>query len=317
MARRHRKRRPAAAQASPLPAAAAGPLVPRVLEVPAPVLRELARHGPVEGVPDLFATRLLLWSGALLFAAGALAVAAGLALLPQEPNARGHEVPIALGLLALLGLAGAGCAYLVRQARRVGGVMIRIDAEGLRWGDAAAPQSVAWRELCRARHGPYDVRTEYVSSDALLKRLVFHRTAPGGASAEVRLPLALSADGARVLRFRNRAALQRALLLRLATAPRPRLRFDAEVFVDAGIDPQTWAPMPAPRRWMWASTLGALLPPAAVLALWPLGQHTGWLVLALVVAMGLGAWAAAWFVLQRYPGLQGVFEFETPAGPVA
>jgi hypothetical protein len=28
-----------------------------------------------------------------------------------------------------------------------------------------------------------------------------------------------------------------------------------------------------------------------------------------------GAGAMGWFMDQRYPGLQGVFEFETPAGP--
>lgn len=297
------------------PVADPGRIVPRVLAVPPPVLRDLARRGPVEGEPDLVTTRLLLGGGVLLFALTALAVAAGLVLLPGEPNARGHEVPIVLAMLALLALACGGGWYVWRLLRRAGGIVVRVDAEGLQWGDAAAPQSVAWQALGRARSGPYDVRTEYVSSEALQKRLVLHRA--GAEPAEIRLPLTLSADGSRVLRFRNRAEVLRALLLRLATEPRPRLRFDAEVFIDAGLDPQTWTPMPAPRRWMWASTLGALVPPAVLMAVWPLGQHTGWLILALLLATGLGAWAAAWFVLQRYPGLQGVFEFETPAGPVA
>jgi len=298
-------------------AAEAGRVVPRVLAVPADVLRELARRGPVEGVPDLVTTCLLLGCGVLLFVLAALAVAAGLVLLSGEPNARGHEVPVTLAMLALLAAACGGAWYVGRCLRRVGGIVVRVDAEGLRWGDAASPQAVGWQALGRARDGPYDVRTEYVSSDALQKRLVFHRAGQGGEAAQVRLPLTLSADGARVLRFRNRAEVLRALLLRLATEPRPRLRFDAEVFIDAGIDPETWTPMPAPRRWLWASTLGALVPPAAVMACWPLGQHTGWLVLAMLLATGLGAWAAVWFVLQRYPGLQGVFEFETPAGPAA
>lgn len=318
MARKQRKSptvaAPAARGMAPARAADTDIAVPRVLEVPAHVLEALARDGAVEGVPDLVATRLLLGGLAAFFALMALSFGAAVVLQDDWSNLHGNEGVVALAVLALLTGLGGGLWYLLRQFAHVGQGSIRIDAEGMRWGDPGSPQAVAWREVCRVRTGLQDVKTEFTSSDAIVKRLVFQRAA-GGETADIRLPLALTMDAPRVLRFRNRAALLRALLLRLATQPRPRLRFAAEVFIDAGIDPQTWEPMLAPRRWMWLSSLAALLPVLVVFVFWPLGEHVGWMIAALVLAMLAGAGAMGWFMDQRYPGLQGVFEFETPAGP--
>lgn len=320
MARKNRKSQPIAAPVArgmaPARAANTHTAAPRVLEVPAHVLEALAREGPMEGVPDLAATRLLL--GGLVAFLALLALSLGAAVLLQDDwsNLHGNEGIVALAVLALLAGLGGGLWYLLRQFAHVGQGSIRIDAEGMRWGDPASPQAVAWREVCRVHAGLQDVKTEFTSSDAIVKRLVFPRAAGGGETMDVKLPLALTMDAPRVLRFRNRAALLRALLLRLATQPGPRLRFAAEVFIDAGIDPQTWEPMLAPRRWMWLSSLSALLPVLAVFLFWPLGEHVGWMIAALVLAMLAGAGAMGWFMDQRYPGLQGVFEFETPASPV-
>lgn len=317
MARKSRKSQPIAARAmAPARAANTHTAALRVLEVPAHVLEALAREGPMEGVPDLTATRLLLGGLVAFFALLALSLGAAVLLQDDWSNLHGNEGIVALAVLALVAGLGGGLWYLLRQFAHVGQGSIRIDAEGMRWGDPALPQAVAWREVCRVRTGLQDVKTEFTSSDAIVKRLVFHRAAGGGETMDVKLPLALTMDAPRVLRFRNHAALVRALLLRLATQPRPRLRFAAEVFIDAGIDPQTWEPMLAPRRWMWLSSLAALLPVLAVFLFWPLGEHVGWMIAALVLAMLAGAGAMGWFMDQRYPGLQGVFEFETPAGPV-
>ena len=65
---------------------------------------------------------------------------------------------------------------------------------------------------------------------------------------------------------------------------------------------------------MWLSSLGALVPVLAVIVLWPVGEHVGWMVVAIVLAMVAGAGAMGWFMHQRYPGLQGLFEFETLPG---
>jgi hypothetical protein len=298
------------------PEQAADTVAPQVLAVPAHVLESLVQSGPVEGVPDVTATRLLLGSLVAFFALIALSLGAAAVLQDDWSNVHGNEAAVALAVVALIAALGGGIWYLLRQFARVGRGSIRIDAEGMRWGDPALPQSLAWHQVRRARTGLQDVKTEFMSSDAIVKRLVFLRAEGEGRTVEVRLPLALTMDAPRVLRFRNRAALMRALLLRLATQPKPRLRFAAEVFIDAGIDPQTWEPMLAPRRWMWFSSVAALLPVLAVFFFWPPGKHVGWMVAALVLAMLAGAGAMGWFMHQRYPGLQGVFEFETPSGAV-
>ena len=286
----------------------------RVLTVPSHVLEALAQSGPLEGVPDLRGTRLFIGGFVAFFALMAAGLVAALVLEEDGSNARGNEAILLLLGLALFGALGGGIWYLLRQFPRVGEGMLRIDAQGMCWGDPASPQAVTWREVCRARVGFHDVKTEFVSSEAIVKRLVFLQRVRGGEPREIRLPLVLTMDTGRVLRFRNRAALLRALLLHLATQPQPRLRFDAEVFIDAGIDPQTWTPMLAPRRWMWLSSLVGLLPALAVLFLWPIGEHIGWLITTMILAVVAGVGATAWFMHQRYPGLQGVFEFETAAG---
>jgi len=311
-----RKQRKSRHGVSPAARAVAPPssdaVASRVLTVPAHVLEALA--SPLDGVPDVAATRLLLGGLVALFALIAVSLGAAVLLQGDGANVHGNEAAVVLVGLVLVAALGGGLWFLLRQFPRVGEGLFQIDAQGMRWGDPAAPRAVAWREVCRTRAGPYDVKTEFVSSEAIVKRLVFLQAARGSGPAEIRLPLALSIDGARVLRFRNRAALLRAILIQLATRPRPRLRFDAEVFIDAGIDPETWEPMPGPRRWMWISSLGALLPVLAVIFLWPPGWHVGWMVAVIVLAMMAGAGAMGWFMHQRYPGLQGVFEFETPPG---
>ncbi|QOF76222.1 hypothetical protein [Variovorax sp. 38R] len=286
----------------------------RVLTVPSHVLEALAQSGPLEGVPDLCGTRLFIGGFVAFFALMAAGLVTAVVLEEDGSNVRGNEAILLLLGLALFGVLGGGIWYLLRQFPRVGEGMLRIDAQGMCWGDPASPQAVAWCEVCRVRVGFHDVKTEFVSSEAIVKRLVFQEVVRGGEPREIRLPLALTVDTGRVLRFRNRAALLRALLLHLATQPQPRLRFDAGVFIDAGIDPQTWAPMLAPRRWMWLSSLAGLLPVLAVIVLWPIGEHIGWMVATMVLAVLAGAGATAWFMHQRYPGLQGVFEFETAAG---
>jgi hypothetical protein len=314
--KKHRKSHCVAPQAArdAMPPPAPQAVVSRVLTVPAHVLEALAQSGPLDGVPDLRSTRLFIGGLVGLFALIAVSLVAAAVLQDDGSNAHGNEAMLMLlGLVLFAGLGG-GLWYLLRQFPRVGEGVFRIDAQGMRWGDPASPQAVAWREVCRVRTGFCDVKTEFVSSEAIVKRLVFQQASRGSETRDVRLPLALTVDTGRVLRFRNRAALLRALLLHLATQPRPRLRFDAEVFIDAGIDPQTWEPMPAPRRWMWLSSLGALVPVLAVIFLWPVGEHVGWMVVAIVLAMVAGAGAMGWFMHQRYPGLQGLFEFETLPG---
>jgi hypothetical protein len=312
--RKHRKSRygasPAARAVAPPPPSDA--VASRVLAVPTHVLEALV--SPLDGVPDVTTTRLLLGGLVALFALIALSLGAAVVLQDDWSNARGSEAILMLVGLVLVTALGGGLWFLLRQFARVGEGLFQIDAQGMRWGDPTSPRAVAWHEVCRTRAGLHDVKTEFVSSEAIVKRLVFQHAARGSEPLEIRLPLALTIDAGRVLRFRNRAALLRAILIQLATQPRPRLRFDAEVFIDAGIDPETWEPMPGPRRWMWLSSLGALLPVLAVIFLWPPGRHVGWMVVAIVLAMVAGAGAMGWFMHQRYPGLQGVFEFETPPG---
>ncbi|WP_126747298.1 hypothetical protein [Variovorax sp. DXTD-1] len=223
MARKQRKSpsiaAPAARGMAPARAADSHVAAPRVLEVPAHVLEALARDGAVEGVPDLVATRLLLGGLAALLALMALSFGAAVVLQDDWSNLHGNEGVVALAVLGLLAGLGGGLWYLLRQFAHVGQGSIRIDADGMRWGHPASPQALAWREVCRVRTGLQDVKTEFTSSDAIVKRLVFQRAAGGGETMDVRLPLALTMDAPRVLRSRRAPACAAAEARHPAPAP--------------------------------------------------------------------------------------------------
>jgi hypothetical protein len=159
--------------------------------------------------------------------------------------------------LAAIGLLGLLTAMMVRYALRVG-AWFHVDGTGMRYGEGPAGQPretsaeirVDWHEIVAKPELAYDVQTRSSGGPKSLTRdLVFWRRLPSGDVVQHYLPLRLSLTGTSCLRYRNRHELLRAVLQGLAA--RPGLRFDAGVFVDAGIDPVTWEPMNGPRRATW------------------------------------------------------------------
>ncbi|MFT4266216.1 MAG: hypothetical protein QM586_03175 [Xenophilus sp.] len=253
--------------------------------------------------------------------AGALAgvvlfvlLGSGLAVAPfldAGLDAHGQELLLAGLYLALAACIWAGihlCWKVWRRPDGTGGAC-RIDAEGFFEGDRERPFSLRWSEVGGARWWLSDVRTEFVSGRSMVRCLRIERR--GG--EPVRLPLSLGRDW----RYPRHRELLRALLLWLATEPRPPLRFDADVFVDACIDPDTWGRSLAPKWRQWGVMLAIMAPVLVLLATpvwmedvmaWTL-EHPFMLVAGLLAYMLLAAGAVAWWWDRRYPRLTGMLRF--------
>ncbi|WP_158677557.1 hypothetical protein [Chromobacterium vaccinii] len=117
--------------------------------------------------------------------------------------------------------------------------------------------TIAWRDIVPATDGQPDVRTEFTTSKAITRDLVFwHRDAEGSVRMQ-RIPLRRFSRGT----FLNGDELKLSLLLRLAS--RSDLRFAPSVFVSMRIDPASWRPMNKP---MLAQGLGVLASMAVLFA---------------------------------------------------
>lgn len=276
----------------------------RVIAAPDDATRPRPR---VEGLPDLLTTRGVYGAIALIFAAFGAALPVAFAV------DRSVHMDMVGGLLCLLLYAVLawiviGCIRMIRNA----GAWFVVDETGFRYGSgarrdrAAGETRVDWADIVCNPNERNDVTTEFTTRRSVVRTMLFWRRLPTGEVVQDELPLRLC-DGVRCLRLRNGGAVWSALLENMARCP--DLRFDAQVFVDVGVDPESWLPMRAPRRigylfviLLCALTWGFIYRYALV---WPI-----WLVLTLGCAIPIVLIVVVTIVwARRYPGLTGTIGF--------
>jgi hypothetical protein len=285
----------------------------RVIALPARFAGPLTR---VEGVPDLFTTRLV--SALMLLLCAAVGVGLAWAMAIDKTVSVG---PV-LGLLMLLIYAVlVWIGAIAVDALIHAGAWFVVDETGFRYGfgrkhgaaRTAVETRVDWQDIVVNPHERYDVSTDFVSSQAIVKNLLLWQRRPSGEIRQTSLRLGLAGYDVLCLRFHNRAEVVTAILAGLAR--RPGLRFDPEVFVDASVNPETFEPMNSPRRLEHALAIACCIAMFAFLYKFA-DTLPGWLLIAGsfgIVVGGCGLVTFAW--LRRYPGLSGVIGFSS--GPEA
>lgn len=218
--------------------------------------------------------------------------------------------------VAAFGSAGAlGMAWVVRQWRRPVPTTVVSDIGVL--GDAGAGwfNDIRWDQLRRHPSGAVDVWVANASrSEETLQWLHFFTAErPTRQPTERKLRL-LVPQTLGCLWYGNAFALRRALLLQLATRAEPPLRFDAMLFVQMGLHPQRWTPMPWPRRVL---ALLMLAPMAALLTAFFLQldalPSVWWSVGILVVGLLASALIAVTVFSALYPRFTGdPYVFDPP-----
>ncbi len=131
----------------------------------------------------------------------------------------------------------------------------------------------------------YDVRL-ILKGPVREPRIAFGYKMPDGTQSEYSLPMSLRERGMQCLWFVNADALRIALLQNMAA--RSNLRFDPDIFVEAGIDPETWHLMPKPRKVEWAIAIASM---AAVLIFGSFISATTSVVLVVGVFSQFWDWA--------------------------
>nr|WKF55943.1 hypothetical protein HUO10_000387 [Paraburkholderia busanensis] len=278
----------------------------RVITLPATPRASLT---PCFGVPDLFTTRLVYLVMIVLFGGFMIALPVAFAF---DKTVHMDVVGVLL-ILLLLAAFGWVLSIPVLAWRKAGGWFV-VDEQGFRYGfgpqqgnDRAGVETrVDWTDVVGQPGLRYDVTTEFTGRKSMVKELRFWQRLPSGEQVERRLPLRL-ADGMLCMRFRNQHELLRAVLRGLAG--RPGLRFDANVFLDACIDPDTWLPMRRPRLYETLSIVLACVAVGAFIWMtatsWPL-----WLVITLAfAAILLMCILLAKHWSRVYPNLEGVLGF--------
>jgi hypothetical protein len=269
----------------------------RRIPLPAAVYAE--RHLTVVSVRGLAGGILLL--PLLLLAASVAIVPIGF-LVSTESGAGAW-----LAVLLCLPLSGAGIVWVVRQYRLPVPDTVVSDIGLL--GDSASGWSsdIRWDQVRRRPDAPFDVWVAMTSGSEQMLRWLHFFTADRPASAPVERKLGMLVPGKpRCLWYTNAFALRRAVVLQLATRAQPPLRFDPMLFVDMGLHPRYWTPMPWPRR---VRALLMLVPMVALFA-GTFGwidrlPSVWWAVAVLVFGMMVCAWMAMAVFNTVYPDLCG------------
>lgn len=286
--------------------AASQTLAPRVIPLPAH-LREIPS---LDGVPELLGTRCVCFGLALVFLALTLGIPAGFAA-DQTVNVSPGQ---AILLLTIIGLLGSMTFLFVRAGLNAG-AWFHVDATGMRYGVGRSPvhdptggTRIDWSEIVGKADRRYDVHTDFQTSQSLTKNLLFWRRLPGGEIVEHRLPMRLTSDIVRCMRFRNHDALIVAVLRGLAS--RPGLRFDMDVFIDAGVHPETWEPMKRPH--LMFNLFGILSAVIACAFIWRFALVLpAWAMIAsMLVVMFAVVWIGVSVWSRRFPDLNGVLSFD-------
>lgn len=245
---------------------------------------------PIEGEPDLAATRLLCFGTAALcaFFAGWLPMAA-----VHESDRLSPEAVLPVGFLVLVAMVLAGgMAFFLARAGRTAGAWFRVDGDGFAYGPGLrhagpgperAGTHMAWSQIERQPQDSCDVRIASMHrSEVLNPHLAFWCRSSTGELVRRTVSLQWRDDVLACVRFRNAHALKVAVLQGMAAQG---LRFSGDVFVEAAVDPETWQPMKWPRRTQWLvvyGTLGFIL--LTVRTAWSAGV----MALYTLAIMGLG-----------------------------
>lgn len=226
---------------------------------------------------DLVGQANLKWVRAIHLIIGAVTALFGLLMLSMPLFPDVQNKPAAGILLSLfLGALALGAAYTVlRCGLHPPHHQLSLSDKALHYKtpsswllDGPSQESaIAWRDIVPATDGQPDVRTEFTTSKAITRDLVFwHRDAEGSVRMQ-RIPLRRFSRET----FFNGDELKLSLLLRLAS--RADLRFAPSVFVSMRIDPASWRPMNKP---LLTQALSGLASMAAIFAtLWNMDVSAG------------------------------------------
>ncbi|WP_144637060.1 hypothetical protein [Bordetella genomosp. 13] len=271
---------------------------------------------PLEGIPDVVATRCVCYGIAAMF----LAVAGMLTFFfftdPSDLDSPGMILLLGALVLGIYGLAG----YFIFEGLRAGQVWLRVDGTGVYAGRGTQPgepneMSLAWKDMAVNRSLVYDVHGSSSSgAHATTPCMRYWRREADGSLVERRMQISL-ATSLRCVRFRNRDALVRAALQHVAN--QPGLRIHGSLFMEAGFDPETWEPRDGPRRALWGI---ALVTVAVTLGMASFMMDWSPLVLGMSVAVvfAICLWATGVMWTRAYPGAEDIIVFGVqPAPPQA
>ncbi|KAB2767925.1 hypothetical protein F9K97_14130 [Brucella anthropi] len=259
------------------------------------------------GIPDITATRWMCFGIAMLLSCVALALPALTILIRPSPDLD----PIALIVSTLIAAMLLVPAFMFARAGLLAGAWITITPESVEYGSGNGivekqGTKIEWARIASGQMARYDVRL-ILKGPVREPRIAFGYKMPDGTQNEYSLPMSLRERGMQCLWFVNADALRIALLQNMAA--RSNLCFDPDIFVEAGIDPETWHLMPKPRKIEWAIAIASM---AAVLIFGSFISATTSVVLVVggvFAILGLGLLATFSFRKRAYPGFDHVICF--------
>jgi hypothetical protein len=254
---------------------------------------------------------------AALFLVVAVGLPASFAFSP--PADLDPVVPILLLVCSALAMV---LVFIFTRTGLRAGAWFSINASGFHYGDGRVSRggdegkgtSIAWDSIVHNADAACDVHLIWITPHRGLPvaRIGFWVRASGGDLVESSIPMALIANRLSCMRFLNADAVRVSLLRGMAA--RPALRFHPDVFVQAGIDPETWRPMD---RSAGGKLAGAIVLAAAGLGVgaFVTGQAPGVLIaIGALAVFGVCLFAAV--SLRRDHGLTRIIRFriEDPIG---
>jgi len=268
--------------------------------------------GSIVGVPDLAATRWICFGMAMMCLALAIALPALTILVRPGPNLDPGAVAVAMVVGALILIP----AFLFARSGLRVGAWVRVDATGIHYGQGRGEggqgrygsADIEWSRIVANGSMLYDVRLILDGAPHIPKqaRIGFWYRSADGIVTERSVPMALRETGMQCLRFVNADAVRIVMLKRMAACP--GLRFDPAIFIEAGVDPETWQAMRKPHGIEWI-IVGISM--AVVLMFGSLGSKTAPLMLVGGVFAALGAGLVATIAFRRaaYPDLRRAIRF--------
>lgn len=236
----------------------------KIIEIPAAIFAE--GKNTVEAIPSKFWRQFFIGIFITIFS-GVMALPI---MLNSDDTINGHGTVFFVLMSALLFATGAiGIAFVFKYLSPSKFLRMRVNSDGIFYESKTAKHEVLWNRI-EKEHGIYDVKAEISSGEAMIWYLQFH---------PYKISLQLADFQPFPISFKNAFALRRQILLNLALR-NPSLLFDPMVFVHAKINPETWEPMPWPRKIYFAITLLPIFPVIAILFAAPTYDlpGTGWVI---------------------------------------
>lgn len=274
--------------------------------------------GPVDGIPDITGTRMLCVGLALLSAGFAIWLPIACAACAERMQS--DSGPGLLLLVGLGSLVSAMLALLLFRAAWSAGGWCSVTATHLAFGlgrsrvevGTGVDTQIRWEDVTTHPSSNFDVSLDSPNRYNILAPSIILWCRTENGSAERRLiPLSLTDDRLRCLRFRNRLQVQVAMLQMLA---QQGLRFDPWVFAAASIDPVTWQPQVGPKMALWLASFAVI----AVILGWTwmtVGRPSpGGMVTGAVLIFAIGTWIVKRLLDAAYPNLRRAIVFCSETG---